>query len=243
MSSVMMKTYEVWNLQYEDGGGLISMRTTEQVEDERSKGLLNPKSLLMFQIQAETYEEAMAVRNIKLGWSPYVPNGEAALCPNGCGGVHYPDGYRECPNCGLISTEHSVGALESEKAQDRSPVRAAIKFVENADTPSLNPIAYVPEDPTDFACTFGLTIGPANGQGGEQFYLTVCSPKWLSRRCEKDGFVWGRHHLIVSEYNLKAITGTITRFVERCSGESWKEVAAQLSRFASWEFEDYKARS
>src|SRR5260370_33082657 len=97
--------------------------------------------------------------------------------------------------------------------------------IEITDVPDLDPAKYVPQGPEDFRCTFGLTIEPANGAGGEQFYLTVCSPKWLAKAAEKDGFVWGRHHLIVPEYNLKTITGIITKFVERCSGESWQEVA------------------
>jgi hypothetical protein len=239
----MIKTYEVWNLEYEDGGGMISLGTTQQMDDERSRGLLDPRSELMFRIQAETYEEAKAVQNIKLGWSPYVPNGKPAYCPNGCGGVFYPAGYHECPNCGLISPEQCKQVWETQEAEEPeedAPVHAAIKFIENTDTPSLSINAYVPEDPTDFSCTLGLTIGAASENGGEQFYLTVCSPKWLARACEKDGFIWGRHRLIVPEYNLKSITAVVTKFVERRSGESWKEVAEKLSRFASWEFEGYQ---
>jgi hypothetical protein len=219
------------------------------MDDERSRGLLDPKSKLMFRIQAETYEEALAVKNVKLGWSPYFPNGEPAFCPNGCGGVFYPAGFHECPNCGLISPEQCRQSLDAQEAREEGdaaeigPVRAMIKFVENADTPSLSVSAYFPEDPSDFRCTIGLTIGPATGDGGEQFYLTVCSLKWLAKACEKSGFLWGRHHLIVPEYNLKTIMSVVTKFVDRCSGESWKEVAEKLSRFTSWEFEDYRKDS
>jgi Immunity protein 8 len=118
-------------------------------------------------------------------------------------------------------------------------IRAKIKALEITEAPDLNPSAYAPNNRGDFACTFGLTIGPNDGDGGELFYLTVCTPTWLAKECEKDGFVWGRHRLIVPEYNLKAITAIITKFVERCSGESWQEAASKLSRIASWEFEDY----
>lgn len=64
-------------------------------------------------------------------------------------------------------------------------------------------------------------------------------PELRGRACENDGFVCGCHHLIVAEYKLTAITAVITKFVERCSGESWAEVASKLSRIAAWEFEDY----
>lgn len=119
-------------------------------------------------------------------------------------------------------------------------IQAKIKSIEITEVPDLDPAKFTVEDPEDFCCTFGLTIGPANSEGGELFYLTVCSPKALAKAAEKDGFLWGRHHLIVPEYNLKAITGIITKFVERCSGDSWTEVATKLNRIASWEFEDYK---
>lgn len=235
-----MKSYEFW-VEEDDQGSSYLLRTAEQMDDERTKGLVGPKAKLMFRIQAETYEEAKAVQNIKLGWSPYVPNGKAACCPHDCGGVFYPAGYHECPNCGPISPDLCQRILDEQDKTEEAPVHPVIKFMENTDTPSLTLNAYSPGDPTDFACTFGLTIGPTNDQGGEQFYLKVCSPKWLTRACEKDGFVWGRHHLIVPEYNLAAIMKVITKFVENCSGGSWQEVAARLSRIAAWEFENYQA--
>jgi len=121
-------------------------------------------------------------------------------------------------------------------------IRAKVKSFEVTDVPNLNPTSYIPDNFEDFGCVFGVTVGPANSEGGELFYCTVCTPKWLARACEKDGFVWGRHHLVVPEYNLKAITRTITKFVENCSGDSWAEVAGRVGRIALWEFEDYREK-
>ncbi|MEI9977025.1 MAG: immunity 8 family protein [Ignavibacteriota bacterium] len=117
--------------------------------------------------------------------------------------------------------------------------RPIIKSLEITEVPNLDPSAYVPNDPADFSCTLGMTIGPGDSRGGELFYLTVCTPNWLAKACEKDGFMWGRHHLIVPEYNLQAITATVAKFVQGCSGESWQEVASKLNRMAAWEFEEY----
>ena len=119
-------------------------------------------------------------------------------------------------------------------------IQAKIKSLEITEVPDLDPAKYVPEEIENFGCTFGLKIGPGNSEGDELFYLTVCSPRWLAKAAEEDGFLWGRHHLIVPEYNLKSITAIITKFVERCSGESWTEVAGKLSRNVAWEFEDYQ---
>ena len=119
-------------------------------------------------------------------------------------------------------------------------MRAKIKSIEITEAGDLNPASYTPDDFEDFRCTFGLTVGPADSAGSELFYLTVCTPRWLARASEKDGFVWGQHHLIVPEYNLKRITEIVTNFVERCSGDSWAEVGTKLARIASWEYEDYR---
>jgi Immunity protein 8 len=119
-------------------------------------------------------------------------------------------------------------------------IQAKIKWIEITDAPDLDPAKYTPEDAKNFGCTFGLKIGPHNSEGEELFYVTACTPSWLAKACAKDGFVWGRHHLVVQEFDLAAIRSAITKFVERCSGESWKEVAAKVNRIAAWEFEDYE---
>jgi hypothetical protein len=118
-------------------------------------------------------------------------------------------------------------------------VRAKVKAIEITEVPDLNPQGYLPEDPDDFECTFGLTIGPSDSDGGELFYLAVCTPESPARTGEGGQFVWGRHRLIVPHHDLDEITRTIAKFVESCSGESWPEVALKVSRLANWEFEDY----
>jgi len=116
-----------------------------------------------------------------------------------------------------------------------------IKSIEITEVANLDPAAYQPGDPEDFSCTFGLTIGPADSDGGEQFYISVCSPKWLQRACADRGFIWGRNHLVVPSYDLAMIRNVIGKFVQNCSGASWNEVASKLSRIAAWEFDDYQA--
>lgn len=118
-------------------------------------------------------------------------------------------------------------------------IQAKIKSIEITDAPALKPELFRPDDYQDFECVFGLTVGPSNTAGAELFYLTVCTPKRLATTCKRHEFVWGRHRLIVLHYDLNAITQTITKFIETCSGETWSDVALKVSRFASWEFEDY----
>ncbi len=56
----------------------------------------------LFSIEADTYEEAMAVYYVRMGFEPYRPEGEPAECPNKCGAHYYPEGSAECPICGKI---------------------------------------------------------------------------------------------------------------------------------------------
>ena len=51
---------------------------------------------------------------------------------------------------------------------------------------------------------------------------------------------WGRHHLIVRGYDFSLLQRARVRLIERCSGETWQEVAGKIGRVAYWEFEDYQ---
>jgi hypothetical protein len=53
----------------------------------------------LWRIEAGSFEEAMAVYNIRCGYKPYVPLGEAAPCP-ACNAMYYPGGSAQCWNCG-----------------------------------------------------------------------------------------------------------------------------------------------
>jgi len=93
----MRKTYEAW---VEETS--ITFSDLENLETQRTKGLLGENAKLLHRIEADTPEEAMAVHHIKLGFSPFIPIGQPASCPNGCGAIYYPKGSGECPNCGSI---------------------------------------------------------------------------------------------------------------------------------------------
>ena len=64
-----------------------------------ANGELQPDcDVLLWRIEAGTWEEAAAIRNLRLGWEPYVPSGKAVPCPS-CGASYYPDGSGQCWNC------------------------------------------------------------------------------------------------------------------------------------------------
>ena|ERR1051325_11022753 len=98
----MKKVYEAWIEDNEEKSTSITLATAEGIEEQKTKGLLDRKAKLKYRIEADTFEEAMAVHHIKMGWSPYKPSGEPMSCPRSCGAIFYPEGSGECPNCGKI---------------------------------------------------------------------------------------------------------------------------------------------
>lgn len=57
---------------------------------------------LCFYIEANSWEEAMAIYHLRQGWEPYRPMGEAAKCPS-CGAIYYPEGSGQCWRCNSAS--------------------------------------------------------------------------------------------------------------------------------------------
>jgi len=57
---------------------------------------------LFWTIEASSWEEAMAIYNLRQGFDPYIPVGKASECPY-CGEMFYPDGSGKCWNCGVES--------------------------------------------------------------------------------------------------------------------------------------------
>jgi hypothetical protein len=95
----MRKTYEAWIDEQEQ---CITFGDLDNIQWHRSHGGLRPVAKLLHRIEADTPEEAHEVHHIRMGWEPYVPMGDAAPCPKGCGALYYPHGSGECPNCGPI---------------------------------------------------------------------------------------------------------------------------------------------
>lgn len=103
-----------------------------------------------------------------------------------------------------------------------------------------DPTGFRPTQPDRFAVILRLLVGPSPGNGEESFDVTVCTPLWLHDKCEREGILVGRHHIVVLGYDYEAIQSAISRLVERCSGPTWREIAVKVSRIAYWEFEDYQ---
>jgi len=115
-------------------------------------------------------------------------------------------------------------------------MKAKLKRLHSPDVDLPN---YWPEDTRCFGFLLQFFVGPENEDGDDSFSITVCTPRWLERE-KSDGMFFGANHLIVSEYDLASIEAFLKRYCERCSGETWPELAMKIGRIALWEFEDYR---
>lgn len=117
-------------------------------------------------------------------------------------------------------------------------IRAELKRLHSPDVDDLK--GYSPEESDNFGFLLQAMIGPADCEGEESFDMVVCTPEWLKRTYPATEIILGCHYLIVFRYDYENLAGYIARFAERCSGESWRDVAQQLTRLGKWEFEDYQ---
>lgn len=96
-------------------------------------------------------------------------------------------------------------------------------------------------DGEDFAVNVQALLGPIDGEGEESFQVTVCTPGWLLANLPMPkGLVFLRHHLVVERRDEALVEQAIRGLCLRTEGPDWTTVAAKLSRYGYWEFEDYR---
>lgn len=97
-----------------------------------------------------------------------------------------------------------------------------------------------PEIEHNFCILVHLTIGPDDQEGGHNYSFSLCTPTWLDHNGQNQGPIWGRHLLIVNQFDPKEIRAAIEKIIAQCRRDDWAETAVVLSRFFAWEFEDYQ---
>lgn len=112
-----------------------------------------------------------------------------------------------------------------------------IKDIYSSDVDNLK--NYAPSNLESFNLALSLAIGLERDKGSEIFQVSLVSPKWLLDHCNKNDIIIGRHYIIVLKYNYLEIEKKLNDICTQCIGADWEECALKLSRYFSWEFEDY----
>ena len=116
-------------------------------------------------------------------------------------------------------------------------ILAKLRYLHSPDIHDLT--SYQPKQPNDFGFLVQAMIGPSTSPGEESFDFLVCSSKWLGANLRNRSHLFGRHYLFLEEYDYDVLYNAISNLCSNTSGATWQEVAAKLSRFGKWEFEDY----
>jgi hypothetical protein len=110
----------------------------------------------------------------------------------------------------------------------------------------LGPGKTVPDDPSHFGTPMMVLIGPADDVDapdgtptGEWFDFFVCTPSWLGENLDKRGYEWGRHMLIVREWDEGVFVNAVERLCAVAPGADWTAVAEFLAKFGQWEFDKH----
>jgi len=101
-------------------------------------------------------------------------------------------------------------------------------------------VEFYPEKHNNFGFWARMIIGEKEIGGEESFDILICTPKWLLNNHAKNEIIFGKHHLIVFEYNYHNIYKKLKYTVENTEGNDWNEIGLKLGAIANWEFEDYR---
>lgn len=115
---------------------------------------------------------------------------------------------------------------------------AELKAVHSPDVDDL--ADYRPPSDAPFSVFVELFVGPHGEPGEEGFGIVVCNGRWLDKESSLAGPLLGRHHLVVTEWDWRAIENFFRQHVASCEGDTWSDVALLVARLAHWEFEDYR---
>jgi hypothetical protein len=120
-------------------------------------------------------------------------------------------------------------------------MQADLKSLDSPDTPDGDLVSFRPDNAESFAILVTATVGPAGDvRGGDLFDFTVCTATWLISQPLPKGFAFQRHLLVLERWDAQLVERAIVDLCRRTVGESWHEIAQQLSRYGRWEFEGYR---
>ena len=102
---------------------------------------------------------------------------------------------------------------------------------------------YWPEDEDCWGSWITLSLGIKGEEGAVYYNLLVCTPDWLKKELRKSRSVWGRHMLIVNEFNPDLIRAEVdkklSQLLQQFESDDDVVFSEKIGRYAHWEFEDF----
>lgn len=122
-------------------------------------------------------------------------------------------------------------------AENGGNMRAVIKSYHSPDVIDLD--NYLPDNDA-FCVLLELYIGTDEEIGEEQFMIKVCTPQWFVEHYKENDMIFCHGVMIVFKFDFELIMKRINHFVNTKEGDTWSEIATEISRYFIWEFEGYK---
>ena len=116
-------------------------------------------------------------------------------------------------------------------------MKAEIKALHSPDVYDL--VNYSPEKEDNFCFLLQVLAGLKDEEGEESFDIVVCTPKWLMENHNRKDVVFGRHRIIVFEYDYQRLLTSLKTYIESFNESNWIELGEKIGRIGKWEFEDY----
>lgn len=82
-------------------------------------------------------------------------------------------------------------------------------------------------------------IGPEGEPGAEVFRFYVCTPTALAQMTQDGEYRFGRHLLIVKEFDWDLTVLAINKLVSSFDEPDWHALGTKIAKYGAWEFEDY----
>jgi hypothetical protein len=118
-------------------------------------------------------------------------------------------------------------------------MRAALRGFYSSDIEALE--THRPDDPECFQIGVTAFIGPAEGGFGEEMFdFTVCTANWLQQHPPPKNFEFLRSTILMERWDYATLSRALGDLCLHAEGKDWPEIAAKLSRYGHWEFEDHR---
>ncbi|MCE0556155.1 MULTISPECIES: immunity 8 family protein [Motilimonas] len=115
-------------------------------------------------------------------------------------------------------------------------MKAILKSIHS---PDVDFDKFWPDEADDFGFLLQAMIGPEEDDSFQSFDMQICTPKWLISNYSSEGLVFGRHMIIVFDYDVDLIISKIEEYCGKCVGREWAELEEKIGRIGKSEFEDY----
>jgi hypothetical protein len=97
---------------------------------------------------------------------------------------------------------------------------------------------FVPENLNHFGFWACASIGPVGKVGADLFHVFFCNVAWEENESKWSGV--DRYIRLAAPYDPGQARAQLEHSISECAGTTWDELAAQLSKFSKWEFENYR---